>query len=99
MTEYMQLFDWFAQNTAGLRRLGSAAVDLAYTACGRFEGFYEYSLHAWDVAAGCLLVTEAGGKVTDFSGKDNYIFGGELLASNSQLHHILLHEVKTRFAK
>jgi myo-inositol-1(or 4)-monophosphatase len=94
---YMDLFMHFARNTAGLRRLGSAAVDLAYTACGRFEGFYEYGLHAWDVAAGTFIVQQAGGSVTDFSGKENFIFGGEMLASNTLLHSNLLSSVQTHF--
>lgn len=94
---YIDLFTWFAKNTSGLRRLGSAAVDLAYTACGRFEGFYEYGLHAWDVAAGAFIVQQAGGTVTDFKGGDGYIFDAELLASNSVLHKPLLEAVKAHF--
>jgi myo-inositol-1(or 4)-monophosphatase len=77
--------------------LGSAAVDLAYTACGRYEGFYEYGLHAWDVAAGTLIVQQAGGTVTDFKGGDDFIFGSELLASNTLLHNPLLDAVKAHF--
>jgi len=96
---YIELFAWFARNTSGLRRLGSAAVDLAYTACGRFEGFYEYGLHPWDVAAGVFIVQQAGGTVTDFKGNTNYIFGAELLASNTVLHPVLLEAVKTHFIK
>jgi len=96
---YIELFTWFARNTSGLRRLGSAAVDLAYTACGRYEGFYEYGLHAWDVAAGVLIVQQAGGTVTDFKGGDDYIFGAELLASNTLLHPSLLGAVKSHFGK
>jgi myo-inositol-1(or 4)-monophosphatase len=69
----------------GLRRLGSAATDLAYVACGRFEAFYEYSLQPWDVAAGVLIVQQAGGMVSDFSGKKNYIFGSEIIATNSNI--------------
>ncbi len=95
---YMELFTWFARNTSGLRRLGSAAVDLAYTACGRFEGFYEYGLHPWDVAAGVFIVNQAGGTVTDFKGGKDYIFGAELLASNTVLHPVLLDAVKEHFA-
>lgn len=94
---YMELFSWFARNTSGLRRLGSAAVDLAYTACGRFEGFYEYGLHAWDVAAGVFIVKQAGGTVTDFKGGADFIFGGELLASNTMLHKPLLDAVQLHF--
>lgn len=94
---YMELFTWFARNTSGLRRLGSAAVDLAYTACGRFEGFYEYGLQSWDVAAGAFIVQQAGGTITDFKGGNNYIFGKELLASNTLLHQSLLDAVKSHF--
>ena len=68
-------------NTHGMRRLGSAAADLVYTACGRFEAFYEYGLHPWDVAAGAFIVEQAGGKVCDFSGNNDYLFGGEIIAS------------------
>jgi myo-inositol-1(or 4)-monophosphatase len=96
---YIELFTWFARNTSGLRRLGSAAVDLAYTSCGRYEGFYEYGLHAWDVAAGAFIVQQAGGTVTDFNGGEDYIFGGELLASNTLLHEPLLNAVKSHFGK
>ena len=96
---YIELFTWFARNTSGLRRLGSAAVDLAYTACGRYEGFYEYGLHAWDVAAGAFIVKQAGGTVTHFKGGEDYIFGGELLASNTLLHEPLLNAVKSHFGK
>ena len=83
---YLEVFKYFMQHTSGLRRLGSAATDLAYVACGRFEGFYEYGLHPWDVAAGAFIVQQAGGKVTDFHGGNNYIFGAEMLASNKTLH-------------
>jgi len=96
---YIELFTSFARNTSGLRRLGSAAVDLAYTACGRYEGFYEYGLHAWDVAAGVFIVQQAGGTVSDFKGGNEYIFGRELLASNSLLHTQLLDAVKVHFGK
>ena len=78
LDEYMDLFRYFMEHTHGLRRFGSAAVDLAYVACGRGEGFYEYGLSEWDVAAGAIIVREAGGKVTDFKGGADYIFGGEI---------------------
>lgn len=83
---YLEVFKYFMQHTSGLRRLGSAATDLAYVACGRFEGFYEYGLQPWDVAAGAFIVQQAGGKVTDFHGGNNFIFGGEMLATNKTLH-------------
>ncbi|HSH64300.1 MAG TPA: inositol monophosphatase family protein, partial [Bacteroidia bacterium] len=82
MDEYLELFKYFMQHTHGLRRLGSAATDLAYVACGRFEGFYEYGLQPWDVAAGAFIVQQAGGTVTDFKGGKDFIFGKELVAGN-----------------
>lgn len=78
---YLDIIKEFMQCTHGLRRMGSAAVDLAYTACGRFEAFFEYNLNPWDVAAGTLLIEEAGGKVTAFDGGNDFIFGRELVAS------------------
>lgn len=94
LDEYMALFKHFMKNTHGVRRLGSAAADLAYLAAGRFEGFYEYSLKAWDVAAGTLIVTEAGGKVSDFSGGNNYIFGQELVCANEAVFNEFLETVQ-----
>ena len=72
--------------------MGSAAVDLAYVAWGRFEGFYEYGLNSWDVAAGALIVREAGGEVSDFSGKDDYVFGKEIIAAS---HGVFAEFLKT----
>jgi len=80
---YMDCLTWFCQNSHGIRRLGSAATDLAYVACGRFEVFYEYSLHPWDIAAGIILIKEAGGRVGDFSGSDKNLDGKEIIGSNS----------------
>jgi len=85
MEAYLNILKVFMQNTHGLRRMGSAAVDLAYVACGRFEGFFEYNLKSWDVAAGSLLVKEAGGRVTDFSLGDNFLFGKEIIAGGAVL--------------
>jgi len=68
MDKFLESLAFFMKNSHGVRRLGSAATDLAYVACGRFEAFYEYSLSPWDVAAGALIVERAGGKVSDFSG-------------------------------
>jgi len=87
LNPYLDLFKDLMQSTRGVRRLGSAAVDLAYVACGRFELFYEYGLQSWDVAAGALIVQQAGGMVTDFKGGDNYIFGQQLVASNTLTHN------------
>ncbi len=97
MEPYMQVFDHCMRHTHGLRRLGSAAADLAYVAAGRFEAFYEYGLNPWDVAAGVVLVREAGGTVTDFSGKDNATFGREILASNTCIHEEFLDVIRQKF--
>jgi myo-inositol-1(or 4)-monophosphatase len=97
MDEYMELFKYFMKHSRGLRRLGSAATDLAYVACGRFEGFYEYSLQPWDVAAGAFIVQQAGGRVADFKGGDEYIFGKEIVATNSACFDEFLQAVKIYF--
>ena len=83
MEQYMPALRDTMRETAGVRRLGSAATDMAYVACGRYEAFFEYDLKPYDVAAGCLLVTEAGGVLTDFKGGNDYIFGREMVASNA----------------
>jgi len=85
LDQFMYSLRWFMKNSHGLRRLGSAATDMAYVACGRFEGFYEYGLSPWDVAAAVLIIERAGGRISDFSGGQNYIFGGELISSNSAI--------------
>jgi myo-inositol-1(or 4)-monophosphatase len=74
----------------GVRRLGSAALDLCYVAAGRFDGFWEVYLHPWDMAAGMLMVTEAGGTVTDFSGAPMSIYRKDIAASNGRIHDQLL---------
>jgi myo-inositol-1(or 4)-monophosphatase len=81
--QYFKIFGDLVEKTHGVRRLGSAAVDLCYVACGRFEAYFEYNLHIWDIAAGILIVQEAGGKVCDYQGGNNYLYGAELLASGS----------------
>jgi myo-inositol-1(or 4)-monophosphatase len=84
--------------THGVRRAGSAALDLCNVAAGRYEGFWEFNLNPWDTAAGVLIVEEAGGKVTDFSGGDFEIASRETLASNGLVHDALLHEFQEIFA-
>jgi myo-inositol-1(or 4)-monophosphatase len=81
MTPYIDCLKHLLHHSHGVRRFGSAAVDLAYVACGRFEGFYEYGLSPWDVAGGLCILHEAGGRSSDFSGGDNVVFGKELVAS------------------
>ena len=83
LKKYLSAFEYLLMNSHGARRIGSAAIDLAYVACGRFEAFYEYNLKPWDVAGGAFIVKQAGGIVTDFNNHDNYIFGKELIATNS----------------
>lgn len=87
MPGYMKSLDYILRNSHGARRLGSAALDLAYVACGRFEAFYEYSLQPWDVAAGTFILQQAGGKTTDFKGGNDYIFGKELVSTNGLIHN------------
>lgn len=93
--KYMMLFTYFLQHSHGLRRLGSAAVDLVYVACGRFEGFFEYGLNPWDVAAGSIIIKQAGGKVYDFKGGNNFVFGKQIIASNNAIADEFLNIIKT----
>ena len=86
MQTYLQVLGAFMSRSHGVRRLGSAAVDLAYVAAGRCEGFFEFNLNAYDVAAGILLVREAGGHVTQFLTDGDPLFGREVVASNGRLH-------------
>jgi len=84
----------------GIRRMGAAAVDLCYVACGKFDGFFEWHLNPWDVAAGSLIAEEAGAKVSDFSGYSNYIFGKEIIAAQpniySQMLTIIQNNIRTK---
>ncbi len=80
LEEYLAILNQLMKNSHGLRRMGSAATDLAYVACGRFEAFFEYNLNPWDVAAGIIIIQEAGGEVTDFKGGDDFLFGREIVA-------------------
>lgn len=93
MPEYQAILTELMQNAHGLRRLGSAAIDLVYVGLGRYEGYFEYNLNPWDIAAGALIVAEAGGKVTDFSGGDNFLFDREILAANT-IHTEMLAIIK-----
>lgn len=86
----LETLSFVVNNSHGIRRLGSAAVDLCYVAAGRLDIFYESGLHVWDVAAASLIVQEAGGVITDFSGGNDYFYGKELLAANSRLHQPFL---------
>lgn len=94
LDSYMNCFTWFCTNSQGVRRLGSAATDLVYIACGRFEVFYEYGLHAWDIAAGIIILREAGGKISDFSGNESNLSGDEIVAANSAVYPEVLEIVR-----
>lgn len=80
---YINCLEHFIRNSSGVRRMGCASIDLAYVACGRFDAFFEYGLNPWDVSAGILLVREAGGKVSDFSGNEGEVTGVDIVAANS----------------
>ncbi len=95
--QYIALFTHLMKSCHGLRRLGSAAVDLAYTACGRFDAYYEYNLNPWDVAAGIVIVRQAGGHVVNFSGGDEILDSRELLATNGKLTGEMLEAIKEHF--
>ena len=94
MDGYMKSLYHFMTTSHGVRRLGSAATDLAYTAAGRFDVFYEYDLKPYDVAAGSIIVEEAGGRVTDFRDGRDYIFGREIVADNGALHDEFMTTIK-----
>lgn len=97
MGNYLRLFEDLMSHCRSLRRLGSAAVDLVYVACGRFDAFFEYSLNPWDVAAGAFIVQQAGGKVSDFQSGDNYLFGREIIASNSGVYDAMSKKIQEYF--
>jgi myo-inositol-1(or 4)-monophosphatase len=86
LSQYLVCMEYLMKNTHGVRRMGSAAVDLAYVACGRYEAFFEYGLKPWDIAAGTILIREAGGIVCDFSGNEKDISGLNIIASNSLVY-------------
>ncbi|MGI9174502.1 MAG: inositol monophosphatase family protein [Rhodothermales bacterium] len=87
---YLQAMRRFRHETQAIRRHGAASVDLAYVACGRFDGFFETGLLPWDVAAGLLLIEEGGGRVTDYRDAPNPVFTSQLLASNGRIHAAML---------
>lgn len=88
MEAYLNIIRKFLKQSHGVRRLGSAATDLAYVAAGRFEGFFEYNLNPWDVAAGAFIVQQAGGIVTDFSGGTDFLYGRQICAAG-KIHPVM----------
>lgn len=95
--QYIALLNHLMQNCHGLRRLGSAATDLVYTAAGRFDAFYEYNLNPWDVAAGIVIMRQAGGQVVNFTGGDEVLDSRELLATNGKITDELLSAIQRYF--
>lgn len=85
LDEYIKMFHLMTQKSAGLRRPGAAALDLAYVAAGRLDGFFEKNLKPWDIAAGALLITEAGGIVANFSGESDYLYKGDVIAGSPKV--------------
>ena len=90
LEEYLAIFRSVTERAGGIRRPGAAALDLAYVACGRFDGFFEMGLSPWDVAAGSLLITEAGGLVGDLAGEQNYLETGNIVGGNPKVFAQLL---------
>lgn len=95
--QYIQLFTEMMQKCHGLRRIGSAAVDLAYVACGRFDAYFEYNLNSYDMAAGAFLVKQAGGQLHNFSGGNEYLQTQEIVASNGLVTQEILDTIKKHF--
>ena len=97
LDDYLALFKQIMQETAGIRRPGAAALDLAWLAAGRCEGFWELGLSPWDVSAGALLITEAGGRISDFGGGDGHLWAGEVAAGTPMVHEWLRRKCAEHF--
>lgn len=97
LEQYINVFRELTQMCHGIRRIGSAAVDLAYTACGRFEAYFEYNINYYDIAAGIVLVREAGGDVFNFSGEDEFVTSREIIAANKKVYQPLKELIQKYF--
>jgi len=97
--DYLQLFKQLLYDSHGVRRPGSAAFDLCCVACGRLDGFYEYALAPWDVAAGTLIIQEAGGVICDWQGRDAWLMGKRIIAGNQSIVDFLLKNIKKYIGK
>lgn len=97
LDNYIQTLTYLMKHTHGIRRIGAAAADLCYLACGRVDAFFEYNLNPWDVAAGALIVKEAGGTVSDFKSQQNWLFGKEIVATNTFLQPVINTIIKENF--
>ena len=93
LDDYLKTFRALFPETAGIRRAGAASLDLAYVACGRLDGFWEFGLMPWDMAAGALLIRESGGFISDLSGNDDYLSSGDVAAGNPDIQKLLLQMV------
>lgn len=98
-TEIMERFTCCLTSAQGIRRLGSAALDLCYVGCGRFDGFWEEALKPWDTAAGMLIAAEAGARVTDYTDQPYDMYAKQILATNGQIHHEMVELLNTRGKK
>jgi len=96
---YVRCFQDIFQHCSGIRRMGSAAIDLAYVAAGRFEGFWELGLSPWDMAAGSIIIEEAGGKISDFWGENSHLTSGYVAATNGHIHSDLIQIIQKHFSK
>lgn len=99
MDQYLNTLKYFMKNSQGMRRMGSAAIDLAYTACGRFDGFFEYGLSPWDIAGGICLIEEAGGLVSTFEGATDCVFSKTIIASSKALYPAFAGVIQENFNK
>jgi myo-inositol-1(or 4)-monophosphatase len=97
LDNYMNALKFLMQKTHGVRRIGAASIDLCYLACGRVDAFFEYNLSPWDVAAGSLIIEEAGGTVTDFKGGNNFLFGKEIMGTNGLVMHEFEEAIQMHF--
>jgi len=99
LSTYLKSFHDIFEKSSGVRRMGSAAIDLAYVASGRFDGFWELGLSPWDMAAGSLMIEEAGGQISDFWGGDSYLESGYIVASNGHIHQKMVQITAKHFPK
>jgi len=96
---YVKCFQDIFQQSSGMRRMGSAAIDLAYVAAGRFDGFWELGLSPWDIAAGSIIIEEAGGKISDFWGENSQLTSGFIAATNGHIHTALIQIIRQHFLR
>lgn len=99
LEQWIQVFRVLMPESSGVRRAGSAALDLAHVACGRFDGFWEFGLKPWDMAAGCLLIEEAGGRVSDPNGGQEHFRSGDVVAGNPKIYEEMLRRIQPQLAR